>query len=79
MCLAVPGRVIAMSAENGLPMGKVEFGGTVINVCLAYVPEVQIGQFVIVHAGFALNIVDEAEAHRTFELMREIGETEQLQ
>ena len=78
MCLAVPGMVLSLFEENGLQMGKVEFGGTVINACLAYVPEVQIGQYVIVHAGFALNIIDEAEAQRTFDLLRELGETEPL-
>jgi hydrogenase expression/formation protein HypC len=57
-------------------MGKVEFGGTTISACLAYVPEVKIGDYVIVHAGFALNIIDEEEAQRTFDLIKEIGESE---
>ncbi len=76
MCLAVPGKVIDLHHENDLLMGKVEFGGTTISACLAYVPEVKIGDYVIVHAGFALNIIDEEEAQRTFDLLREIGESE---
>lgn len=74
MCLAVPGKVISMSTENGLLMGRVDFGGAVINACLAYVPEVKVGEYVIVHAGFALNTVDEAEAQKTFGLLKELGE-----
>lgn len=76
MCLAVPGKVMELHQENDLLMGKVEFGGTTISACLAYVPEVKIGDYVIVHAGFALNIIDEEEAQRTFELLKEIGESE---
>lgn len=74
MCLAVPGKVNAIAEENGLLMGKVDFGGTVISACLAYVPEVKVGDFVIVHAGFALNIIDEQEAQRTFELLKELND-----
>ncbi len=76
MCLAVPGKVISLHEENGLTMGKVDFGGTTITACLAYVPEVKIGEYVIVHAGFALNVIDEQEAERTFALLKEIGENE---
>lgn len=75
MCLAIPGRVISLYHENGLCMGKVEFDGTIVDICLAYVPEVTVGQYVIVHAGFALNIVDEAEAARTFDLLNQINRT----
>ncbi|MBK7142917.1 MAG: HypC/HybG/HupF family hydrogenase formation chaperone [bacterium] len=76
MCLAIPGKVISLHEENGLLMGKVEFGGTLISACLAYVPEVKVGEYVIVHAGFALNVIDEEEAERTFALLKEIGESE---
>ncbi len=72
MCLAVPGKVLEMTDENGLLMGRVDFAGMISSACLAYVPEVQIGQYVIVHAGFALSIVDEEEAKRTFELLDEL-------
>lgn len=76
MCLAFPGKVISLFEENGLTMGKVDFGGTLITACLAYVPEVKVGEYVIVHAGFALNVIDEQEAERTFALLKEIGENE---
>jgi hydrogenase expression/formation protein HypC len=73
MCLAVPGKVLEISEDNGLLMGQVDFAGTVSSACLAYVPEVAVGQYVIVHAGFALSIVDEDEARKTFELLDELS------
>jgi hydrogenase expression/formation protein HypC len=72
MCLAVPGRIIERHEEHGLAIGKVDFSGTVVPVCLAYVPEAQVGAYVIVHAGFALSVIDEEEARKTFELLDEI-------
>jgi hydrogenase expression/formation protein HypC len=72
MCLAVPGKIIERHEDHGLAMGKVDFSGTVIPVCLAYVPEAQVGEYVIVHAGFALSVIDEEEAQKTFELLDEI-------
>jgi hydrogenase expression/formation protein HypC len=74
MCLAVPGKL--MSIEGDDPMfrsGKVSFGGTIKDVNLAYVPEAKIGDFVLVHVGFALSIVDEEEAKKVFEYLREMG------
>ncbi len=73
MCLGIPGKIIDMYEANGLPMGKVDFGGVTKEICLAYVPEAQIGNYTIVHVGFALNILDEAEALETLQLLREIG------
>lgn len=73
MCLAIPGKVIAITDDNGVLMGRIDFAGTVNTACLAYVPEVQVGQYVIVHAGFALSIVDEEEAQKTFALWNEIA------
>ncbi len=73
MCLGVPGKIIDIYAANGLQMGKVDFGGVTKEVCLAYVPEAQVGSYTIVHVGFALNILDEAEALETLQLLREIG------
>ncbi len=73
MCLGVPGKIIAIYEANGLQMGKVDFGGVTKEICLAYVPEAQIGNYTIVHVGFALNILDEAEALETLQLLREIG------
>ena len=77
MCLGVPGKIIDIYEANGLQMGKVDFGGVTKEICLAYVPEAQIGDYTIVHVGFALNILDEAEALETLELLREIGAIEE--
>ena len=72
MCLAIPGKVTEIFEDHGLTMGRIDYDGTVNTACLAYVPEVKIGQYVIVHAGFALNVIDEKEARRTMELLAEI-------
>lgn len=77
MCLGIPGRVVEVHRDVGLPMGLVDFGGVSREVCLAYVAdEVSVGDYVIVHVGFALSRVDEEEAHRTLEALRAIGELE---
>lgn len=79
MCLGVPGKILSLEPNiAGMMMGKVSFGGVAKEVCLAYVPEAQIGDYVIVHAGFALNTLDEAEAMEVFELLREMGELEEV-
>ena len=62
MCLAIPGKIIEKFEENGLQMGLIDFSGARNNACLAYTPEVEVGQYVIVHAGFALQILNEEEA-----------------
>ena len=72
MCLGVPGRVVRIVNEQSLRMGEIDFGGVTRKVCLAYVPEAIVGDYAIVHAGFAISIVDEEEAARTLELAREI-------
>ncbi len=80
MCLAVPGKIISIN-ENEDPIlrtGKVSFGGIVKEVNLAYVPEAQVGDYVIVHVGFAISKLDEAEAQKVFEYLREMGELEEL-
>lgn len=74
MCLGIPGRVIEVRDEGGLRMGRVDFGGVRKEACLAYVPEVGVGDYVIVHVGFAISHVDEEEALRTLELLREMGD-----
>jgi len=76
MCLGVPGKIIDIYEANGLPMGKVDFGGVTKEICLAYVPEAHPGNYIIVHVGFALNVLDEAEALETLQLLREIGAIE---
>ena len=74
MCLAVPGRVIEIDDKKEmLRMAKVDFAGVVKEVCLDWVPEIQLNDFVVVHAGFALNIVDENEAKETLRLFHEMG------
>lgn len=72
MCLAVPGQLVSISnADEPLRMGKVSFGGIVKQVCLAYVPEAAIGDFVLVHAGFAISRLDETEAQEVFDCLAE--------
>jgi len=64
MCLGIPGRVVRVFREHNVLMGKVDFGGVLKQVCLEHVPTAQIGQYVLVHVGFALSLIDEGEAHR---------------
>jgi hydrogenase expression/formation protein HypC len=80
MCLAIPGKVTSISGDDPLMRsGKVDFGGVLREVSLAYVPEVIVGDYVIVHVGFALSRVDEAEANQVFEYLREMEELSDLQ
>lgn len=75
MCLAIPGRILSVSGDEPLlRSAKVDFGGVVKDVSLAYVPEAEIGDYVIVHVGVALNTVEEAEAQRTLEYLRQMDE-----
>ncbi len=75
MCLGIPGKVLEVVADaGGLPMGKVEFGGIVKEVCLAYLPDVQPGQYVLVHVGFAISTVDESEAEEIFSYLAQMEE-----
>ena len=74
MCLAVPGRVRQVSEQDGLPMGKVEFGGILKDVCLAYTPEAEVGDYVIVHVGFAISVLDEVEAKETLACLEELSQ-----
>jgi hydrogenase expression/formation protein HypC len=73
MCLGVPGKVVEIRDERGTRMAKVDFGGVVKDVCLAYVPELGVGDYTIVHVGFALTKLDEASALETLELFRSTG------
>ncbi len=80
MCLGIPGKVIEIQrTELGLVRGKVQFGGIVREVDLSFTPEVQIGDYVVVHVGFAISKIDEAEAQRVFEYLEEIGGLEELE
>ncbi len=80
MCLAVPGRIVSISGDDPLMrMAKVNFGGIVKDVNLAYVPDAKVDDYVIVHVGFALNTIDEAEANQVFEYLKEMGELAELE
>ena len=74
MCLGIPGKVIEIRDDAGLPMGKVDFGGVRKEACLAYIPEIQLGDYVIVHVGFAISRVDEEEALKTLEILATMGD-----
>jgi hydrogenase expression/formation protein HypC len=80
MCLAVPGKIMSTSGDEPLMRtGRVSFGGIVKEVNLAYVPEAQVGDYVIVHVGFAISTLDESEAQRVFDYLREIGDLSELE
>ncbi len=74
MCLGIPGEVVELHEQDGLPMGKVEFGGIRKDVCLVYTPEARVGQYVLVHVGFAISQIDTAEAQEIFSYLRQIDE-----
>ncbi len=76
MCLAVPGRVESIHVDRGLRMGRVNFGGVVKEVCLAYLPDLAVGDYAIVHVGFAISRIDEAAARETLRSLEEIGAIE---
>jgi hydrogenase expression/formation protein HypC len=82
MCLAVPGKIVSVSGDTAVDSlsrtGRVSFGGVVKEVSLAYVPEADLGDYVIVHVGFAISVVDEEEAARSLEYAREIGALSEL-
>ena len=80
MCLAIPGKIESISGSDPLSrMGKINFGGILKEACLAYVPEAKVGDYVIVHVGFALSRVDEAEAQQVFAYLREMQELTELE
>lgn len=79
MCLAVPGKIISIAAADAtFRTGRVDFAGIVKNVSLSYVPEAKLGDYVLVHVGFALSIIDEDEAQQVFAYLREMGELSEL-
>jgi hydrogenase expression/formation protein HypC len=79
VCLAIPGKLIEVSEDpHGVRMGKANFGGIVKQVCLEYTPEADAGDYVLVHVGFALGIVDEEEAARTYKLLEEMEQLAEL-
>ena len=74
MCLGIPGRVIEIRDDAGLRMGRVDFGGVRKEACLSYVPDVRLGDYVVVHVGFAISQLDEEEALKTLELLEQMGD-----
>ncbi len=72
MCLAIPGKVVEIYEEAGLSMGRLDYGGVINKACLAYLPEVKVGDYAIVHAGFAISILDEEEALKSIETWDEL-------
>lgn len=78
MCLAIPGKVIDAFDRGGMRMAKIQFGGITREACMEYVPQTRIGEYVLVHVGFAISKVDEAEALRTYQLLEEMDQLTEL-
>ncbi|MCF8261129.1 MAG: HypC/HybG/HupF family hydrogenase formation chaperone [Melioribacteraceae bacterium] len=74
MCLGIPGKVIDIIDEDGLLMGKIDFAGSVSKACLSYCENVEVGQYVVVHAGFAISVLDEADAEETLQYFKQMTE-----
>jgi hydrogenase expression/formation protein HypC len=79
MCLGIPGKVLDTYGEHDVLMGRVDFSGVVKRVCLEHVPQVQPGEYVLVHVGFALSRIDEAEATQVFEFLRQMNQLGELE
>jgi hydrogenase expression/formation protein HypC len=77
MCLGVPGKIIEIYQDGELRMGKIDFGGVVREACLAYVPEAEIGDYTVIHVGFAISLVSEEEAQASLEILTEIADIEE--
>jgi hydrogenase expression/formation protein HypC len=77
MCLAIPGKILDTSMADGVRVGRVQFGGIVRQACLDLVPEARVGDYVMVHVGFAISCVDRQEAERTYEALKGMGVLEQ--
>jgi hydrogenase expression/formation protein HypC len=73
MCLAIPGKILSSEVANGVRVGRVQFGGITRDACLDFVPEASVGDYVIVHVGFAISVVDLEEAERSYELLQSMG------
>lgn len=76
MCLAIPGKIVSVEEANGLRSARIQFGGIVRQASLDFVPEAQVGDYVMVHVGYAISRVDAAEAERTYQLLEEMGSLE---
>ena len=78
MCLAIPGKIVEFHERHGVRMSKVDFGGITREACLEYIPDARVGDYVMVHVGFAISKVDEDEAARTYQYLREMGQLTEL-
>jgi hydrogenase expression/formation protein HypC len=74
MCLGIPGKIIEIYQKDGMTMGKVDFGGVVRETCLDFVPDASIGDYTVIHVGFAISLLSEDEAQKTLEMLREIDQ-----
>jgi hydrogenase expression/formation protein HypC len=79
MCLAIPGKVIERFTQSGMQMARVQFGGVTREACLEYVPDTKVGEYVLVHVGFAISRVDEEEAARTYQALAELDQLTELE
>jgi hydrogenase expression/formation protein HypC len=77
MCLAVPGKIIEITESDGLQMAKVDFGGIFREACLDYVPEAKVGDYCVIHVGFAISLLSEKEAMETLDLLKQITDIEE--
>lgn len=74
MCLGIPGKITEIYEKDSLPMAKIDFGGILKEACLAYTPEAKVGDYALIHVGFAISLMDEEEAQETLKLMKEVTE-----
>jgi len=79
MCLAIPGKIVAFHERNGLRMGKIDYGGITRDACLEYTPDAVMGDYVMVHVGFAISKVDEQEAARTYQYLAELDQLAEIE
>jgi len=79
MCLAIPGKIVAFHEKNGIRMGKIDYGGITREACLEYIPEAALGDYVMVHVGFAISKVDEEEAARTYKYLAEMDQLQEIE
>lgn len=79
MCLGIPGKILEPYVVSGLRMAKVDFGGVVRNTCIEYLPDAKVGDYVVVHVGFAISTIDAEEAARTYQLLEEMGQLTELE
>lgn len=78
MCLAIPGKIVAFHERSGVRMGKIDYGGITRDACLEYIPDAALGDYVMVHVGFAISKVDEEEAARTYQCLAELDQLQEL-